>query len=232
MNRPDLPQLRRAVGFFVLVAATLGTTPARAACDAQPFDGVRRSIVGEQMWVNGVSLSIAELPSIEAAAARDRFVDYWRRANLPARTKTDAGVEVTSVLKGACLYSLQLPAGGATAAAPVFAVTDLRRPVPTLPHEFDWPLAAEGELLTDTVSQDDDKLSRLLTYRVEKSSNLAAGQCIRRLQQADWRLQGLTQINEQHFVFHGRKRQTSVDVTIARDGTGSVVTMNFLKSDG
>ena len=227
------PRLRRAVQFAACVTAGLVVTSmVRAACDAEPFEGVPRSIVGEQMWVNGVSLSIVELSSLEGPAARDRFVDYWRRANAPARTKTDRGVEVTSVLKGPCLYSLQVPNDGSVGAPAVYAVSDLRRPMPSLPREFDWPPALEGDLLTDTVSADNGTLSRLLSYRVDKSSNLTAGQCIQRLAKADWQLEGLTQINQQHFVFRGRKRQTSVDVTVVRDGSGAVVTMNFAKSDG
>lgn len=235
MDRPFCPQLRRAAGLVAravfLVAGVASATDVMAACDAEPFDGVKRSIVGEQMWVNGVALSIVDLPSLDPGAARDRFVDYWRRANATSRTKSGEGFEVTSVLKGSCLYSLQLPSGGSGAAAR-YVVSDLRRPIPSLPREFDWPPAKEGEVLTDTISDDSGNLSRLLTYRVEKSSSLVAGQCIKRLNDADWKLEGLTQINEQHFVFHGRKRRTSVDVTIARDGLGSVVTINFAQSDG
>lgn len=232
MDGSLLPQLRRAVGLVASVAAGIGfATPVRAACDDAPFNGVRLAVVGEQMWVNGVSMSISELPSLEGAQARERFVEYWRRANVPARTKTDGGVQVTSVLRASCLYSLQLPNGGA-GGSPIYAVSDLRRPMPKLPREFDWPPAAEGDVLTDTVSDDAGNLSRLLSYRVEKVSTLVAGQCIRRLKQADWRLEGLTQINDQHFVFHGHKRRMNVEVTIARDGLGSVVTMNFAQTDG
>lgn len=233
MHAPFIPQLRRAVGLVASIAAGIGfATPVRAACDATPFDGVRRTVVGEQMWVNGVSVSISELSSLDGAEARDRFVDYWRRANAQARTKTDGGVEVTSVLKASCLYSLQVPSGGGAGSSPIYAVSDLRRPMPTLPRDFDWPPAAEGDLLTDTVSDDAGNLSRLLSYRVEKASTVVTGQCIRRLKQADWRLEGLTRINDQHFVFHGHKRRMSVEVTVARDGLGSVVTMNFAQTDG
>ena len=237
MDRRIVPPLRRAVGVLVLVLVPVAAglslaTAAQAACDADPLDGVRRSVVSEETWVHGVSMSIAELPSIDGAEARNRFIEYWRRANTPARTKTDKGVEVTSVLRGACMYSLQLPGGGAKGAAAVYAVTDLRRPMPSLPREFEWPPAEEGDLLTDTVSIDAGNLSRVLSYRVEKASNLVANQSIRRLKQADWGVEGLTLINEQHFIFHARKRRVSVEVTIARDGTGSVVTMNFTQTDG
>ena len=204
---------------------------AHAACDAEPFGGLPRSIVSEQTWVNGVSLSIAELPSLDAVEARDHFVDFWRRAGSTSRTNNRDGIEVTSVLKGSCLYSLQRASDAAGDAAR-YVVSDLRRPAPSLPREFDWPPATEGTVLTDTISEDNGKLSRLLSYRVEASSKLALRQCVRRLTQADWQLEALTQINEQHYVFHGRKRRVGIDVTIARDGGGAVVTLNFAQSDG
>lgn len=227
------PQLRRAAGLVactVLAVAFAGA--ARAACDAEPFDGVQRSVVGEQMWVNGISLSIADLPSLDGAEARARFLQFWQRQSVNPRTKSGGGMDVTSVLKGACLYSVQVPSGGGAGAVARYVVSDLRRPLPRMPREFDWPPAADADVLTDTVSEDGGKLSRLLSYRVDASSNLAAGQCIRRLNQGDWKLEGLTQINLQHFVFHGHKRNTSVDVTVAREGSGAVVTLNFAQSDG
>ena len=233
MGQPHGPRPRHAATVLAcFVPALVVSGAARAACDAEPFSGVPRSVISEQSWVNGLSLSIAELPSLDASEARDRFVDYWRRANAPARTKSSDGMEITSVLKGPCLYSLQSPSGGGPGPAARYVVSDLRRPLPSLPREFDWPPASEADVLTDTVSDDGGRLSRMLSYRVEASSKLALRECVRRLTQAAWRLEALTQINEQHYVFHGRKSHVGLDVTIVRDGSGSVVTLNFAQSDG
>lgn len=212
-------------------ATCIGHGEARPACDENPFPDVRRSIVGEHLWVRGMSLSIADLTSIDAAEAGQRFADHWRRANQPVRANRAGGVSVLSALKGGCLYSLQMPPDDGGGLPARLAVTDLRRPVPSLPSSFEWPPAVEGDVLTDTVSEDGSRLSRLLSYRVEKTAVLAAQECMQRLHRGDWKLDGVTLINDQNVVFHGRKHGVGVDVAVTKDGTGAVVTLNFAQTD-
>lgn len=222
--------------WFRLAIATLASLTisigAQCACIEQPFAGERLRIVSEQMWVQGMSLTIVELPALDKATVRERFDDFWRKDHRETRTATSSGIEVTSAMKGGCLYSLQLPTDSSSGMPTRLVVTDLHRAAPTLPSAFEWPPAAEAEILTDAVSEDGRRLNRLLAYRVQVNAGTAAAQCIKRLARADWKIAGVTVLNDQQVTFSGRRGTTSLDAVVARDGSGAVVTMNFTEQDG
>lgn len=228
----------RALPASLALALSLGCIAGRAQadCDAEPIAGAVRSVVADRVWVDGVAMSIAEYRSLSADDARARFAEYWRRAGAEVRTKTTSGapnaVEVASTFVKGCLYALQLPAPGVSGLAPRLVVSDLRRRVPSMPHTFDWPPAAEGQVLTDTVSQDEHRLGRVLSYRVDGSADVVSQRYLSRFLNGSWQLGTIAKIYGSNYSFNARKANTSVDVTVTRDGSGAIVTMNFTEVDG
>ena len=196
------------------------------------MNGERLRIVSDQVWVQGMSMMIAELPALDATTAKERFGDFWRKDHHELRVASSSGIEVTSAMKDGCLYALQVPIDEASGTPPRLVVTDLHRTRPTLPRTFDWPPAADAEVLSDTVSEDGKRLNRLLSYRVDTRTGTAAAQCIKRLARADWKIAAITILNSRQVTFAGRKGTTTLDAVIQKDGSGSVVTINFTALNG
>ena len=220
---------RRAI---VLATAVLLPLGAHCACAEHPFAGERQKVVSEQVWVRGMSLTIIELPALDTGAARARFGDFWRKDHRELRVASTSDTEVTSTFKDGCVYALQLPTDAATGMPARLVVSDLHRAQPALPHAFDWPPAAQADVLGDTVSEDGNRVNRLLTYRVSVRAGTAAAQCILRLTQAAWKIAGVTILNDRQVTFSGRKGTAILDAVVAKDGSGSVITMNFTEQDG
>ncbi len=222
----------RHAWFFAVTVALLAPTMARCDCAERPLNGERLRIVSEQVWVKGMSMTIAELPALDAATARERFGDFWRKDHREVRVASTNGIEVTSSMKDGCIYALQVPTDEASGWPARFVVTDLHRAQPALPRTFDWPAAAQGDVLSDTVSEDGKRLNRLLSYRIDLQAGTAAARCIKRLARADWKISGITILNSQQVTFAGRKGTTTLDAVVRKDGSGSVVTMNFTELNG
>ena len=215
-----------------MVAVLSLPVTAWGACTERPLENERFRIVSDQMWVQGMSLFIAEVPALDAASARERFGDFWRKDHRQVRVASTNDIEVSSTMKDGCLYALQVPTDASAGLPARLVVTDLHRAQPKLPQSFEWPLAAAGELLTDTVSEDGKRMNRLLSYRVERSTGTVAAECLKRLTRDEWAIAGITVVNERQVTFTGRKGATILDAVVAKDGSGSVVTMNFTERDG
>lgn len=205
---------------------------ATAACRTDVMPDVPRRIVSERSWVNGVALSIVELPSLSTADARARFIDFWRRQDREVRTQMSNGVEVTSRYEGGCLYALQVPMGEGSSLPSRMVLSDLKQAAPKVPKSFDWPPAAEAVVLTDTYSEDERRVGRLLSYRVDKSPELASNQCLLRLTNGGWTIGVLSKVFGSNYTFNARKGDASIDITVMKETSGAVVTMNFTEVAG
>lgn len=221
--------MRVILEFFLVLLACVDAT---AACRSDVMDDVPHRVVGERTWVNGVALSIVELPSLSSADARAQFSDFWRRSGREVRTQTANGVEVTSRYEDGCLYALQVPLGDGSRLPARLVLSDLKRAAPRVPRSFDWPPAAEAVVLTDTYSEDDRRVARLLSYHVAKSPELASNQCLLRLTHDGWKIGVLSKVYGSNYAFNARKGDTSIDITVMKEASGAVVTMNFSEVAG
>lgn len=151
--------MRRILRHIALLALAASALPA-GACPQRVPAGLASTVVGQDVHVDRLSLSILKVEGTEqGAAVLERVERAWRAEGFQVKRNRAPGWDIVAALGERCLTTLQLQDKGA--ASGFFAVNPLALARRTAP-----PMPAGARLLSSVASQEDDGRRGLMSALV------------------------------------------------------------------
>lgn len=137
----------------LLILALLLGAQATTACPKRPPGGVLGQPVGEQMVVNGITMSVSQ---VESKGSTDELLEQaakaWKEAGYEVKRNDAAGWDVVAAISKECLATLQF--SKASGSVGYFSLGYPKKPAVTSPRALGLPLPADVKVTSNVQSVD------------------------------------------------------------------------------
>jgi hypothetical protein len=207
-----------------VVALTLLAALPATACPRDLPAGLRAAVVGQDVVVNGLALSMAQVSGRDTAAAvLERTATAWRAAGYDVRRSSLPGWDVLAALGDTCMTTLQLTDKGRA-----FGYLAIGKPAPALAQEqgqgMSAPVPPGAAVLSSVASRDDGRRGTLTALTSGQTPEQLNAYYMRRLTREHWRgvssrLQADRSRRLLRAVVSAQRGRQRIDVVIWRAGS-------------